>query len=124
MLRITTLTVLAAAAAMLAPVSADATTKKKPVKTEPQAAESVEHRSSMAYRRGPKVRGFVQRRGGYSYGAADSINTYGDSRTVYGGGNTYSGYQFNRQSQGGPFDSDFFFDSGISPRGGNSPYQN
>ena len=123
MLRIATLTIVAAAAAFLTPVSADAASKKA-VKTEPQASESVEHRASKSYRRGPQVRGFVQRRGGYSYGLADSINTYGDSRSVYGGGNTYSGYQFNRQSQGGPFDSGFFFDSGISPRGGNSPYQN
>ena len=123
MLQIATLTIVAATAVLLAPVSADAAAKKA-VKTEPKASESVEHRASKSYRRGPQVRGFVQRRGGYSYGLADSINTYGDSRSVYGGGNTYSGYQFNRQSQGGPFDSDFFFDSGISPRGGNSPYQN
>ena len=30
----------------------------------------------------------------------------------------------NKQSQGGPFDSGFFFDSGIGPNGGDSPYMN
>lgn len=30
----------------------------------------------------------------------------------------------NRQTPGGPFDSGFFFDSGIGPNGGNSPYMN
>jgi hypothetical protein len=109
--------------ALLAPATADAA-KKKVVKTVPETSQSVEHRASIAYRRGPQVRGFVQRRGGYSYGAADSINTYGDSKTIFGGSGAYSSYQFNQQSQGGPFDSGFFFDSGIGPRGGNSPYQN
>lgn len=30
----------------------------------------------------------------------------------------------NKQSQGGPFDSGFFFDSGMGPNGGDSPYLN
>jgi hypothetical protein len=30
----------------------------------------------------------------------------------------------NKQTQGGPFDSGFFFDSGINPNGGDSPYMN
>ncbi len=119
MLRIVTLTVCAAAAALLGSGSAEATHKKKVIKAE--RAGSVEHRSTHSYRRGPQVRGFLLRRGGYSYAAPDSINTYGDSRAIYGGGNTYF---YNQQSQGGPFDSGFFFDSGINPRGGNSPYLN
>ena len=120
MLRIATFTVLAAAATLLTSAPADATHKKKIYKSYAQA-EGVEHRSSHSYRRGPQVRGFLLRRGGYSYAAPDSINTYGDSRAVYGGGNTYF---YNQPTQGGPFDSGFFFDSGINPRGGNSPYQN
>jgi hypothetical protein len=39
----------------------------------------------------------------------------------------YGGYidpSLNKQSQGGPFDSGFFFDSGIGPNGGDSPYMN
>lgn len=82
------------------------------------------HPASPAYRRGPQVRGFVQKRGGYSYSAADTINTYGDSRTKFGGANVYRDRSLDTQSFGGPFDHGFFFDSGIGPRGGNSPYQN
>jgi hypothetical protein len=80
-------------------------------------------RTSRLYRRKPQVRGFVCRRGGYSYAWTDSINTYGDTQSRYSSGSTFRTYQFDRQSIGGPFDSDFFFDSGISPRGGNSPFQ-
>jgi hypothetical protein len=39
----------------------------------------------------------------------------------------YGGFidpQINKQSPGGPFDSGFFFDSGINPNGGDSPYMN
>lgn len=39
----------------------------------------------------------------------------------------YGGFidpQINKQSPGGPFDSGFFFDSGMGPNGGDSPYMN
>jgi hypothetical protein len=39
----------------------------------------------------------------------------------------YGGYidpEINKQSPGGPFDSGFFFDSGLAPNGGDSPYMN
>ncbi len=39
----------------------------------------------------------------------------------------YGGYidpRINKQSPGGPFDSGFFFDSGIGRNGGDSPYMN
>jgi hypothetical protein len=39
----------------------------------------------------------------------------------------YGGYidpHINKQSPGGPFDSGFFFDSGIGRNGGDSPYMN
>jgi len=39
----------------------------------------------------------------------------------------YGGYidpTINKQSQAGPFDSGFFFDSGLGPNGGDSPYMN
>lgn len=75
-------------------------------------------------RRGPKVRGYVARRGGYSYAPEDTINTYGDSRTVFGSTNSYRNYWEDRQTPSGPFDNGFFFDSGIEPNGGNSPYLN
>jgi len=81
-------------------------------------------KSSANYRRGPQVRGFVQRRGGYSYSYADSVNTYGDSRSLFGGASSLRDPSLDRQTNAGPFDHGFFFDSAISPRGGDSPYMN
>lgn len=82
------------------------------------------HRASPYYRREPQVKGFVARRGGYSYSASDVINTYGDSRSIYGGASVHRDRFLDRQTTAGPFDHGFFFDSGIGPRGGDSPYQN
>ena len=83
------------------------------------------HRASRYYRRKPQVRGYrSRRRGGYSYSASDTINTYGDSRTIYGGANSYRFELYSRQSRSGPFDHGFFFDSGIGLHGGDSPYLN
>lgn len=83
------------------------------------------HRSSKYYRRGKsRVKGYVRRRGGYSYSIQDSINTYGDSRTFNGGANSYRFELYTRQSPSGPFDHGFFFDSGIGLHGGDSPYLN
>ena len=89
-----------------------------------QTAAGAEHPKSSTYRRAPEVRGFIQRRGGYSYGIADTINTYGDTRTTAGAVNSYRDPWSDRQSRNGPFDHGFFFDSGIAPRGGDSPYRN
>jgi hypothetical protein len=79
-----------------------------------------------SYTRGAKgVRITIQgqRRGGYSYSYADTINTYGNSRTRYGGANAYRDSSIDRQSPGGPFDHGFFFDSGVgSWYGGQAPY--
>lgn len=61
-----------------------------------------------------------RRRGGYSYGYGDAINT--DARGK-AGGSGYTDPRLYRQSPGGPFDSGFFFDSGVgSPYGGQAPY--
>jgi hypothetical protein len=82
------------------------------------------HRASAYYHRAPQVRGFVQRRGGYSYSSSDVVNTWGNGRSLFGSTNTYRNPYLDLQSRSGPFDHGFFFDSGVSPRGGNSPYQN
>jgi hypothetical protein len=96
-----------------------------------QQGFSLAHPASAYYRsagrnravRGPQVRGFQQRRvGGYSFSVADTINTYGNARSLYGGYNSYRDFQADRQTRFGPFDHGFFFDSGIGPRGGYSPY--
>jgi hypothetical protein len=78
-----------------------------------------------AYRpkRGTRVKGFLGRRlGFYSYNDVDVINVYGGSRAKFGSVNTYRDPFTDRQSVAGPFDSGFFFDSGMAPRGGDTPY--
>jgi hypothetical protein len=64
------------------------------------------------------------RRGGYSYNQADTINTYGDARTKYGSISSYRDPEIDRQTEAGPFDHGFFFDSATGARGGDSPYMN
>lgn len=75
-----------------------------------------------AYKPRAQVRGFLARRGGYSYYIEDTTNTYGDARNVYGSAQVFRHWSFDRQTNAGPFDHGFFFDSGIAPRGGDSPY--
>ena len=71
-----------------------------------------------------KVQGYEARRGGYSYSYADTINTYGDSRSLYGATQSFRDPMLDRQTNAGPFDHGFFFESGNAARGGNSPYMN
>lgn len=82
------------------------------------------HQQSSYYRGGPRVKGYVARRGGYSYVYPDAINTYGDSRSKYGSASSLRDPMLDRQTQAGPFDHGYFFDSGVAPRGGDSPYMN
>lgn len=115
-----TAALLVAASCLMLSVPADAGARKSASANQVGGA----HPKSPYYRGGPRVKGFVARRGGYSYSAADSVNTYGDSRSNFGGASSYRDPFLDRQSSSGPFDHGFFFDSGISPRGGNSPYLN
>jgi hypothetical protein len=115
-----------AAVLSLAGASVPAQADSKPRKVT-EVAPTAEHRSSGVYRRGPQVRGFVQRRGGYSYGASDSINTYGDARTRFGGNSSYRDRFSDRQTNNGPFDHGFFSSgSGIGTNGipSSSAYHN
>jgi hypothetical protein len=72
-------------------------------------------------KRTKQVRGFVARGGYYSYTDSDVINVYGGSRAQFGSTNTYRDPSLDRQTISGPFDHDFFFDSGVGP-GNNAPY--
>lgn len=75
-----------------------------------------EHPKSHVYRKhGPQVRGYIKRRGGYSYSYLDGAIDYRDTSIL-------RDVQTQRR-QGGPFDSGFFFDSGIS-KINDSPYLN
>jgi hypothetical protein len=72
---------------------------------------------------GARVKGYTSR-GGYSYSQEDSINTYGDARTKYGSASSYRDPSMDRQTNAGPFDHGFFFDSATGARGGDAPYMN
>jgi hypothetical protein len=71
------------------------------------------HAKARHYRHRPlEVTIYGRRRiGGYSYSASSVI--YHQNPPPY---------THVRQTPGGPFDSGFFFDSGIGPLGGESPY--
>jgi len=74
--------------------------------------------------RSTRVYGFRQGVGGYSYSKDDTVNTSGLSRSNFGSTNTYRDPMTDTQSLAGPFDHGWFFDSGITANGGNSPYRN
>ncbi|AGK57244.1 hypothetical protein HYPDE_27823 [Hyphomicrobium denitrificans 1NES1] len=85
-------------------------------------AAPVSAQQKKGYQNTAQADGYTIRRhrGGYSYGYGDSINT--DARGK-AGGSGYTDPRLYRQSPGGPFDSGFFFDSGVgSPYGGQAPY--
>lgn len=69
-----------------------------------------------------KSKSSSSRRGGYSYNQFETINTYGDSRGRYGQADSFRDPQLGRQTEAGPFDHGFFFDSGVGRNGGDAPY--
>ena len=78
-----------------------------------QGSTLSQHPNSQYYRgKGPQVRGFRRRVGGYSYSYNDSIISYQDN-------SLYRDPEIERQSS--PFDSGFFFDSSVLPLN-DSPY--
>ena len=82
------------------------------------------HAKSGYYRGKSEVRGYVKRRGGYSYSKEDTINTYGDARGRFGAANSLRDPSMDTQTRSGPFDHGFFFNSPMGPIGGDSPYMN
>lgn len=80
------------------------------------------HKYRSHKRKGTRVYGYTSRRiGGYSYSPSDVINTYGLTRSLYGSTNVWRDPMLDRQTRSGPFDHDFFYDSGLGLRGGNAP---
>ncbi|MDH4983920.1 hypothetical protein [Hyphomicrobium sp. D-2] len=71
-------------------------------------------KSKKSARRAPRSRAYAVERSS----TPEEIARY---FALYGG---YIDPSINKQTPGGPFDSGFFFDSGIGPNGGNSPYMN
>jgi len=72
----------------------------------------------------PKAKHHADHKGGYSYTAAQTTNTSGDARGRYGAADSLRDPNIDRQTNFGPFDHGFFFESGGGPgqHGGDSPY--
>ena len=95
-------------------VAGEASAGERRTRTVEQGPQFNEHPNSKYYRgQGPQVRGYVKRRGGYSYSYNDSVIDYRDTSILRD--------SQTMRRQGGPFDNGFFFDSGIS-RYNDSPY--
>jgi hypothetical protein len=73
---------------------------------------------------GKKSKSMTEKRGGYSYNQAQSINTYGDARGKYGSADSLRDPNIDRQTNSGPFDHGFFFESGTGPgqHGNSAPF--
>jgi hypothetical protein len=72
--------------------------------------------------RATRVRGYLQRGGYYSYVDQDAINTTAWASSLFTSKSPFRNPLTERQSPGGPFDSGFFFDSGVGPPWNDSPY--
>jgi hypothetical protein len=110
-------------AALVAGLAASAVFTGAAAPAEAGTRYRVENGKIVPKRSAVRVKGYVARRGGgYSYNQFDVINTYGDSRGQFGRANSFRDPQLGRQTEAGPFDNGFFFDSGIGLHGGDAPY--
>lgn len=120
------LTALAAGALALFVFAAPGEAAEGTTRTVERSAEMTQTAARSKYRtsrrKATRVYGYTKRRvGGYSYDASDVTNTYGQTRSIFGSTNVFRDPMLDRQTRSGPFDHDFFFDSGMGLRGGNSP---
>jgi hypothetical protein len=105
----TLLVVLLGLFALVACASASQAAERKAARTPAPAAGK--HKVILLQKRA-QAPGHVVMRGGYSYGRSEVVIPFGHSRAPYAAVG---------QSPGGPFDSGFFFDSGMTPLN-NAPY--
>jgi hypothetical protein len=73
-------------------------------------------------KRGARVRGYLQRGGYYSYVDADVADSRAWASSLFISQNRFRTPFTDQQSPAGPFDSGFFFDSGMGPRFNDTPY--
>ena len=95
--------------ALLAYASTSQAAERKAART---AAPAAGQQKVILLRKRAAGRASFLMRGGYSYGKSDVATPFGYWRAPYAVVN---------QSSGGPFDSGFFFDSGLTPLN-NAPY--
>jgi hypothetical protein len=73
-------------------------------------------------KRAVRVKGYYYRGGYYSYTDSDAIDTRAWARSLFISKSPQRNPLTERQSDAGPFDSGYFFDSGMGPRFNDSPY--
>jgi len=77
------------------------------------------------WKRAVRARGFYYGGGYYSYRDRDVVSSWAWNRSLFISSSYFRTPQTGLQSPGGPFDSGFFFDSGLSPHWwNNAPYPN
>jgi hypothetical protein len=73
-------------------------------------------------KRAVRVKGYYYRGGYYSYMDADAIDTRAWARSLFISKSPFRTPLSEQQTESGPFDSGYFFDSGMGPRFNDSPY--
>lgn len=79
-------------------------------------------KAAAKWKRAVRVKGYYYRGGYYSYTDADVADSRAWARSLFISQSRFRTPLSDQQSPGGPFDSGFFFDSGIGPRFNDSPY--
>jgi hypothetical protein len=90
MRRLAIIALLGSSLAIAVAIPADAGPKVQRSAPEPIAA-TAEHPKASYYRRAPQVRGFLQRRGGYSFSRDDVTTTLGGNRIGFDPANPFRG---------------------------------
>jgi hypothetical protein len=85
-------------------------------------ADGLKSKSKSKWKRSTRVKGYYYRGGYYSYTDADATDARAWSRSLFIGKNPLRTPLSEQQTVAGPFDSGYFFDSGIGPRFNDSPY--
>jgi hypothetical protein len=79
-------------------------------------------RTTAKWKRAVRVKGHYYRGGYYSYTDSDVIDSRAWARSLFISGSPSRTPFSHQQSDGGPFDSGFFFDSGMGPMFNDTPY--
>jgi hypothetical protein len=77
------------------------------------------------WKRAARMRGYYYGGGYYSYTDREVVSSWAWARSLFISRSYFRTPLTSQQSPGGPFDSGFFFDSGLSPHWwNNAPYPN
>jgi hypothetical protein len=85
-------------------------------------ADGVKRPKASKWKRAVRVKGFYYRGGYYSYTDPDAIDTRAWARSLFISKSPFRSPLTERQTDAGPFDSGYFFESGLGPQFNSSPY--